>query len=173
MARACLVCTHPKLKEINKELIQSKNISEMGRKYDLPDASLIRHRRYHLPKALVKSHAANEAVHGDNLLQEIRDLQARALDIYERAEKKNNLGIALNAISQMRLNIELLAKILVHVEQKELKAELRRMAPYRPPTDLSLLSDRELRTLKRLVSKLGTNEGEGEDQIVDADFIEG
>jgi len=47
----------------------------------------------------------------DDLLEQVRDLQAHALGILERAEKTGDLRTVLAAISPTRGNFELLGKV--------------------------------------------------------------
>jgi hypothetical protein len=59
----------------------------------------------------LKAREAEEAARADDLLEQVRHLQAHALHILERAEKAGDLRTALAAISQARGNLELLGKL--------------------------------------------------------------
>ena len=54
----------------------------------------------------------------DDLLDQVRHLQAHALDILERAEKAGDLRTALAAISQARGNLELLGKLAGELDER-------------------------------------------------------
>jgi hypothetical protein len=73
--------------------------------------SVARHAASHLPKTLVKAHAAAEVTHADDLLGQVRDLQGRALGILRRAERKGDLRSASGAIREARGLIELLGRL--------------------------------------------------------------
>jgi len=55
---------------------------------------------------------AEEVTHGGHLLDDIRDLQQRTEGTLERAQEAKELSVALQAISEARDNLELLAKLL-------------------------------------------------------------
>ncbi len=52
------------------------------------------------------------------MLDQVRSLQAHALDILERAEKASDLRTALAAISQARGNLELLGKLAGELDER-------------------------------------------------------
>jgi len=68
-----------------------------------------------LPGALIKAQEAGEVARADNLLGQVRDLQARALAILSQAEAAGDLKTALHAIREARGTLELLAKMLCEV----------------------------------------------------------
>jgi hypothetical protein len=67
---------------------------------------------------LLKAREVEEAARADDLLDQVRNLQAHALDILERAEKSGDLRTALAAISQARGNIELLGKLAGELDER-------------------------------------------------------
>jgi hypothetical protein len=77
-----------------------------------------RHKTEHLPAYLSKAREAEDAAKADDLLDQVRNLQAHALDILERAEKAGDLRTALAAISQARGNLELLGKLAGELDER-------------------------------------------------------
>ena len=67
---------------------------------------------------ITRSKEAEEAARADDLLDQVRNLQAHALDILERAEKAGDLRTALAAISQARGNLELLGKLAGELDER-------------------------------------------------------
>jgi len=67
---------------------------------------------------LLKAREVEEVAHADDLLEQVRHLQAHALDILERAEKAGDLRTALAAISQARGNLELLGKLAGELDER-------------------------------------------------------
>lgn len=67
--------------------------------------------------ALARAEAA-EGVRADDLLADLRDLQARTIAILERAEASGKLGTAVMAIGEARRNLELLAKLLGQLDER-------------------------------------------------------
>jgi hypothetical protein len=66
----------------------------------------------------LKAREVEEVAQADDLLDQVRDLQAHALDILERAEKAGDLRTALAAISQARGNLELLGKLAGELDER-------------------------------------------------------
>ena len=66
----------------------------------------------------MKAREVEEAARADDLLEQVRNLQAHALDILERAEKAGDLRTALAAISQARGNLELLGKLAGGLDER-------------------------------------------------------
>jgi len=61
---------------------------------------------------------AEEVAEADNLLEQVRDLQARTLAILEAAEHTHQHRTALSAIREARSNVELLAKLLGELDER-------------------------------------------------------
>jgi len=89
-----------------------------GRYRTLGERALRRHRSNHLPARLVMAEKAAELVEADNLLDQVGDLQRRALAILGRAEEAGELKTALSAIREARGNLELLAKLLGELDER-------------------------------------------------------
>jgi hypothetical protein len=72
----------------------------------------------HLPAKLVMAQAAEEVAQADDLLDQVRDLQARTLAILEAAETTRQHRTALSAIREARSNLELLVKLLGELAER-------------------------------------------------------
>ncbi len=79
---------------------------------------MYRHKLEHLPVHLLKAQDAAEVAQADNLLEQVKSLQARALTILDKAEASGDLRTALSAIREARGNLELLAKLLGELQQE-------------------------------------------------------
>ena len=86
--------------------------------YDVSEAAVRRHKSNHLPAKLVMAANAEEVAEADNLLEQVRDLQARTLAILEAAEHTHQHRTALSAIREARSNVELLAKLLGELDER-------------------------------------------------------
>ena len=118
MPRSCNVCTHPEREAIDKALVGDAALPELAALYRVSDDSLGRHRANHLPAKLVMAEAAAEVARADDLLDQVRGLQRRALDILDKAEETGELRTALSAIREARGNLELLAKLLGELDER-------------------------------------------------------
>ena len=119
MARSCTVCTHPKREEIDRALVEGVSAAEIAGRYrTLGERAVRRHRSNHLPARMVMAEKAAEVAEADNLLEQVGDLQRRALGILDRAEEAGELKTALSAIREARGNLELLAKLLGELDER-------------------------------------------------------
>ncbi|MFI5165538.1 MAG: hypothetical protein ACHQQS_02875 [Thermoanaerobaculales bacterium] len=82
----------------------SRNVPELSR------MAVYRHRA-HIPAGLVPAHRAEEVSRADDLLDQVRDLQERAIGILAKAETAGDLRAATGAIREARGCLELLGKL--------------------------------------------------------------
>lgn len=115
--RTCTVCTHPKIEEINKALIEGTSIRDIAKQFNNPkkncplsSSSIERHKK-HLPAFLVKAEEARNESSAEDLYTEIRRLRSKAESIAHRAEEDGDLRTALLGIREMVRIIELMAKL--------------------------------------------------------------
>jgi hypothetical protein len=118
MPRSCTVCEHPKRKTIDRELVGGASNRSVASLNDVSEAAVRRHKANHLPAKLVMAEKAAEMVEADNLLDQVGDLQRRALAILDKAEEVGELRTALSAIREARGNLELLAKLLGELDER-------------------------------------------------------
>jgi hypothetical protein len=118
MPRSCTVCTHDEGHAINVALVQRVPYRDIARQYGVSKDALSRHLRDHVPQQLVKASEALEAADADDLLEQVRGLQARTLNILEAAETSREHRTALAAIRETRSNLELLAKLLGELDER-------------------------------------------------------
>src|SRR5215212_4713368 len=104
MPRRCTVCDHPDRNGIDEALVGGVPYRSIAKRSGLSESAVYRHKTEHLPTHLLKAKEAEVVAQADDLLNQVRNLQAHALDILERAEKAGDLRTALAAISQARGN---------------------------------------------------------------------
>ena len=111
MSRPCTVCTHKRIKAIDEALVAGETFRALSRQYELSRDALRRHKNDHLPATMVKAQGVVEMVQGDNLLDQLTELQAQAKRIADKAEKGNNFTAALGGVRELVRIVELLAKL--------------------------------------------------------------
>jgi len=117
--RSCTVCAHPKREEVDRALVEGVSAAEISGRYrTVGERAVRRHRSNHLPAKLVMAEKAAEVAQADNLLDQVGDLQRRALAILDMAEEAGELRTALSAIREARGNLELLAKLLGELDER-------------------------------------------------------
>ena len=102
MPRRCTVCTHPDRESIDEALVGGTALSALSAKYRVSEDAVGRHKGNHLPAKLVMAQAAEEVTQADSLLDQVRVLQDKALDILAKAEEAGELRTALGAIREAR-----------------------------------------------------------------------
>jgi hypothetical protein len=102
MPRRCTVCDYSERYSIDEALVTGAPYRSVAKRFDLSESAVYRHKTDHLPAHLLKAREVEEVARADDLLEQVRNLQAHALDILERAEKTGDLRTALAAISQAR-----------------------------------------------------------------------
>jgi hypothetical protein len=118
MPRRCTVCDHPARYSIDEALVSGTPYRSVAKRFELSESAVYRHKAEHLPAHLLKAREAEEVAQADDLLEQVRHLQGRALNILERAEKAGDLRTALVAISQARGNLELLGKLAGELDER-------------------------------------------------------
>ena len=118
MPRRCTACDHPERHSIDEALVTGAPYRSVAKRFGLSESAVYRHKTEHLPAHLLKAREAEEVAQADDLLEQVRHLQGRALEILERAEKSGDLRTALAAISQARANLELLGKLAGELDER-------------------------------------------------------
>ena len=118
MPRSCTICAHCDRDEIDRALLADEPFRHIASHTGTSTAALQRHKAEHLPAAMVQAKDAEDAAHADDLLGQLRSLQARTLGLLDKAEQAGRLGTAVMAIKEARGNLELLAKLLGQLDER-------------------------------------------------------
>jgi hypothetical protein len=118
MPRTCTICQHPHREAIDLALVGGAALSETAALFRVSNDAVSRHKANHLPAKLVRAQEAAEVAEADDLLAQVRDLQARTLAILEASEASREHRTALGAIREARSNLELLAKLLGELDDR-------------------------------------------------------
>ena len=119
MPRSCSVCQHAERAAVDLALVaDSASYRAIARQFGMSKDAVRRHADEHLPQHLARAQEAEEVAKADDLLGQVRDLQARTLAILEAAETTSQHRTALAAIREARSNLELLAKLLGELDER-------------------------------------------------------
>jgi hypothetical protein len=118
MPRRCTVCYHSEKHSIDEALVTGVPYRSVAKRFELSESAVYRHKTEHLPAHLLKAREVEEVAQADDLLEQVRNLQAHALHVLDRAEKAGDLRTALAAISQARGNLELLGKLAGELDER-------------------------------------------------------
>jgi hypothetical protein len=109
--RRCTVCDHLDSPSIDETLVTEAPYRSVAKWFELSESAVYRHMIEHLPAHLLKARELEDVARADDLLEQVRNLQAHAFDILKRAEQAGDLRNALAAISQARDNLERLGNL--------------------------------------------------------------
>jgi hypothetical protein len=118
MPRVCSICEHSEREAIDRALVGETSNLSVSSLFGVSESAVRRHKANHLPAKLVMAEKAAEVAQADDLLEQVRDLQARTLAILEAAEHTQQHRTALSAIREARSNLELLAKLLGELDER-------------------------------------------------------
>jgi len=110
LPRKCTICGHKKNKVIDSLLINGTPYRNITKRFGMSITSLSRHNS-HLSKTLVKAKDAKESAHADSILEQVKDLQTKALEILSKAEEIGDYRACTSAINEARKCLELLGKL--------------------------------------------------------------
>ena len=138
MSRLCTVCSRTDKAEIDQALVAGGPYRSIAKLFDASPQAVYRHLQGHLPSSLTKAAEAKEIAEAGTLLDQVKDLQSKALSILSRAEQAGDLRTALIAIREGRSTLELLSKLTERDPQGDQPVQITRVtvvlpAGYEPP----------------------------------------
>ena len=120
MPRRCTICESERLGEIDRMLVEGRtSFRRIASLCDVSEASVRRHAAKHLPEAMAAAADAKRVANGDDLLNQVRDLQGRTVAILERAEEEGDHRVALAAIREARGCLELLGRLAGELQDRQ------------------------------------------------------
>ncbi|MFA5787689.1 MAG: hypothetical protein WDA71_12040, partial [Actinomycetota bacterium] len=91
-------------------IVAGESLRGIAARFSTSAQTLLRHKP-HVSAALATAQEAAQMAAADSLLDQVRSLQTRALNILDKAEQANDLRVALGAIREVRGVLELLGKV--------------------------------------------------------------
>ncbi len=116
MPRVCTVCNHPNKVEIDRMLVEGEPYRSIAERFSLSSTSTYRHKS-HINRTLLKANEVREIARSDSLLEQLRDLQTRALNILSKTEEAEDWRAATGAIREARGCLELLGKLAGELQE--------------------------------------------------------
>lgn len=129
----CKTCNHPEVQEIDSLLISGEGggLRKLAERFGLSRDSLRRHRQKHLASAVAKaSGAVITRVDPDpaGLMQQLASLERRVTALLDKAESDGETATAIRAATELRNQVELLAKLMGEISGTGLsRADLKRI----------------------------------------------
>ena len=119
MPRTCTVCTHRDREDIDRSLLAGDAFRHIAARSGTSTGALQRHKAEHIAHALLKANDDRESAHGNSLLDQVRELQVRAMSILDKAEQAGDLRTAIAAIGQCKSVLALVAQVTPAEEPPE------------------------------------------------------
>jgi hypothetical protein len=128
--QTCTICRSEKRNEIDEALLRGEPLRTLAKRTAVGSASLLRHKKAHIPATLAKAKGAAElvqagvlmaqvsaqesgdAARADTLLDRLRALNQETAAILRAAREAEDNELALKAIARVEKQIELEGKIL-------------------------------------------------------------
>jgi transposase-like protein len=168
MPQSCNICSHARRLEIDREIVQGKNLAKIAEEFDVPYHSIYAHSQKHISRQLVKVFEQRDVIESNNLLNIIDELLKRCNDIFERNYKKGHDVTALKAIDSSRNTIQLLANISAQVHAAKM-AELQQLKDQsgnkgeekeKFSKDIKIFTMEELEVFNRLINKMNNQDND-------------
>ena len=84
MSRVCTVCTHAERAAIDAALLADVPFRHIAAQYGTSTTALQRHKADHIPAATAQAQQAADVAKADSLLDQVRELQARAMALWTK-----------------------------------------------------------------------------------------
>ena len=115
--RPCLVCTHKQRSAIDKAILEGETLPYLAQRFTVSRRSLFNHKQKHIPATLLKAKEIKEVAMADTLLGRIQALEAKAMELLEKAERAGKVKVALSGVREARGCLELLAKLTGELQE--------------------------------------------------------
>lgn len=117
MPRVCSVCTHPERAAIDAALLGGEPYRRIASRLGASTTALQRHKA-HIPAHLSTAHEAEAVASADDLLDQVRALQRKALDLLSKAEREGDYRTALAGVREARACLELLLEVSGELDRR-------------------------------------------------------
>jgi hypothetical protein len=111
VTRTCTVCAHKQRRTIDRALVVRQSYRDIAGRFSLARSSLSRHQQEHLPALLARAYAAEQEAEASDLLDQVRMLRNKALQLLVAAERSGDYRTALAGVREARGCLELLAEV--------------------------------------------------------------
>src|SRR5690242_10588294 len=111
MPQICTVCMHADHHAIDVAIVARTANRRIAARFNVTEQAVRRHRTGHLPAQMARARDAADLADADDLVAQVRALQARALAILDAADAVGDHRTALSAIREARGALELVAQL--------------------------------------------------------------
>lgn len=119
MAPTCTVCRHPDRAAIDRELVAGSPFRDIAGRHGLTKSAVARHKAEHLPVTLLKAKDAEDVAHALDVVRQLRAINGASLAILSEARGRHDGDLALRAVDRIHKQIELQAKLLGDLDERQ------------------------------------------------------
>lgn len=112
MPKKCSICKNEHRQEIDSAILAGEPFRMLAKKFSVSESALWRHKQSHLLATLVKAQEIREVVMAGTLLEQLRSLQQKALELLAKAEAAGDYRGALAGVVAARGTLEVLVDIM-------------------------------------------------------------
>lgn len=117
MSRTCTICSHPDRTAIERSIASGMGYRNIAKQFAVGYSSVSRHASDHIPAAIHQSQAAKEEAGALDVVKQLKDINAIARAIMEKA-KDDDEELALKAMDRVFRQLELQAKLLGDLDDR-------------------------------------------------------
>lgn len=117
MPRVCTVCGHPRRPDIDRALVDGVPYRVIAKRYEASPAAVQRHKD-HVPATLARARDAADVADADNLLGQLQELRAKALELLDKAERAGDYRTALAGVREARGCVETLLEVSGELDRR-------------------------------------------------------
>lgn len=111
MPRKCTICTHPKRLEIEKLFLNGVTYRDISRQHSVSKDAVCRHIAEHVYREMAAAKTEEAKSRTSDLFGELDKLSVDARRILASAEHDNDYHAAIKALSELRRQLEIIAKL--------------------------------------------------------------
>ena len=119
MPKRCLVCTHPRREEVDRAIARGEPYAAISRTYSISRHSIERHAKLHLPVVVREAARTQVVEHGGTILDQVRRLNAKALQLLDEAAAKGRYTGAAAFLKEARELLTLEARLLGELDTRD------------------------------------------------------
>ena len=112
MPKKCSICVHNKRKEIEGDILSGEPLRLVASEFSVSEDALSRHKLHHLRQSLIKAQDIREVAMAGSLLEQLKSLQQKALELLAKAEAAGDYRGALAGVVAARGTLEVLVDIM-------------------------------------------------------------
>ena len=111
MPQTCSICRNPQRDAIDAALIAGEALRSIAKRFGTSASAVFRHRNSDLSPALIQAKTERDSEHADTLLDQVRCLTDKAIELLAKAEKEGDTRGAFVGIREARGCMELVGKL--------------------------------------------------------------